>query len=142
LIQQATEMVKQNSRQRAEASVTDAKPDARSNEARSNSEATAANAEATASNAETTAANAETMEMIEKFPPEIATLLVVAGVAGLVLPGPFGTPLLIAGGVVLWPKTFRPIERWFSRKFPAAHREGVIQIKQFVTDLNRRFPND
>jgi hypothetical protein len=81
-------------------------------------------------------------EMLGNFPPEIATLLVIAGIAGVILPGPIGTPLLIAGGVVLWPKTFRPIEKWFSRKFPALHREGVIQLKEFVNDLNRRFPEE
>jgi hypothetical protein len=82
----------------------------------------------------------KTIEMLEHFPKEIAALLMMAGLAGLILPGPIGTPLLIAGGVVIWPKTFRPIELWFSRRFPKAHREGVIQIKEFVRDLNRRFP--
>ena len=85
--------------------------------------------------------NAEqTIEMLEHFPPEIATLLIMAGVAGVLLPGPVGAPLLIAGGVILWPKTFRPVERWFSRKFPAMHREGVIQLKEFIRDLSSRFP--
>jgi len=81
-------------------------------------------------------------EMLGQFPPEIATLLVVAGLAGIPLPGPFGMPLLIAGGVVLWPKTFQPIERWFSKKFPKVHQEGVVQLKEFLNDLNRRFPED
>lgn len=81
------------------------------------------------------------VEMLGEFPREIATLLVMAGVAGILLPGPVGAPLLIAGGVTLWPKTFRPIERWFSRTFPAMHREGVIQLKEFVGNLNRRFPD-
>jgi hypothetical protein len=85
--------------------------------------------------------NAEsTIEMLEQFPPEIATLLIMAGVAGVLLPGPVGAPLLIAGGVILWPKTFRPVERWFSRKFPGMHREGVIQLKDFIRDLNHRYP--
>lgn len=79
-------------------------------------------------------------EMLGSFPPEIAMLLIVAGVAGVVLPGPIGAPLLLAGGVVFWPKTFRPIETWFSRRFPSVHREGVIQLKEFLKDLNRRFP--
>ena len=82
----------------------------------------------------------KTIEMLGHFPPEIATLLVIAGVAGVLLPGPVGAPLLIAGGVMMWPKTFRPIELWFSRKFPAMHREGVIQLKEFIRDLNQRYP--
>jgi hypothetical protein len=93
------------------------------------------------------AANMETTldemhaEVLEQFPPEIATLLIVAGVAGVLLPGPIGAPLILAGGVTLWPKTFRPIERWFSRKFPAMHKEGVIQLKEFVNDLKSRYPD-
>lgn len=82
----------------------------------------------------------KTIELLEHFPPEIASLLIMAGVAGVLLPGPVGLPLLIAGGVIMWPKTFRPIELWFSRKCPALHREGVIQLKEFIADLNQRFP--
>lgn len=80
-------------------------------------------------------------ELLGKLPPEIASLLIIAGVAGILLPGPIGMPLLIAGGVTYWPKTFGPIERWFNRRFPAAHREGVIQIKEFIDNLKKRFPD-
>ena len=83
----------------------------------------------------------ETIEMLGKLPSEIGMLLVMSGIAGILLPGPVGTPLLIAGGVTMWPKTFQPIERWFSRRFPKAHREGVYQIKQFVENLQNRFPD-
>ena len=80
-------------------------------------------------------------ELLQQFPPEIATLLIMAGVAGVLLPGPIGAPLILAGGVTLWPKTFRPIERWFHRRFPAMHREGVIQLKEFVHHLKERYPD-
>ena len=90
---------------------------------------------------ETTESNDTPTEMLGQLPPEFATLLIFAGVAGIVLPGPVGTPMLIAGCVMMWPKTFRPIESWFSRRFPRMHREGVIQIKEFVTDLRHRFPD-
>lgn len=83
----------------------------------------------------------EAIEMLGKLPAEIGMLLVMSGIAGILLPGPVGTPLLIAGGVTMWPKTFQPIERWFSRRFPQAHREGVYQIKQFVENLQNRFPD-
>lgn len=79
-------------------------------------------------------------ELLQQFPPEIAMLLIMAGVAGVLLPGPIGAPLILAGGVTLWPKTFRPMERWFRRKFPAMHQEGVVQLKEFVKDLKNRFP--
>ncbi len=81
-------------------------------------------------------------ELLGKLPPEIGMLLVISGVAGVLLPGLVGTPLLIAGGVSIWPKTFEPIERWFSRKFPSVHKEGVIQIKEFISDLHKRFPDN
>ena len=84
----------------------------------------------------------KTIELLGHLPPEMATLLMIAGAAGVVLPGPVGTPLLIAGCVMMWPKTFRPIELWFSRRFPKFHREGVVQIKEFVADLKLRFPDD
>lgn len=84
--------------------------------------------------------SAEGPEMLGKIPPEIAMLLVLSGIAGIILPGPIGTPLLLAGGVTIWPKTFQPIEKWFSRKFPAAHREGVYQMKQFMSQIEKRYP--
>ena len=84
----------------------------------------------------------QTIEMLGKLPPEIGMLLVISGIAGILLPGPVGTPLLIAGGVTMWPKTFQPIERWFSRRFPKVHQEGVFQIKEFVASLQRRFPEN
>ena len=83
----------------------------------------------------------ETIEMLGKLPAEFGMLLILSGIAGVLLPGPVGMPLLIAGGVTMWPKTFDPIERWFSRKFPTIHREGVFQIKEFIADLQRRFPD-
>jgi len=84
----------------------------------------------------------EYIEYLGKLPSELGTMLVIVGVAGVLLPGPVGTPMLIAGAVALWPKTFAPMERRFAKKFPAAHREGVKQIRRYISDLNRRFPND
>jgi hypothetical protein len=89
---------------------------------------------------ESTDGESPQIEMLGKLPPEIGMLLILSGIAGILLPGPVGTPLLIAGGVTLWPKTFQPIERWFSRRCPQAHREGVLQIKEFVANLQNRFP--
>jgi hypothetical protein len=83
----------------------------------------------------------ESIELLGRLPPEIGMLLIISGIAGVLLPGPVGTPLLIAGGVTLWPKTFEPIERWFSQRFPSVHQEGVFQIKEFISDLQKRFPD-
>lgn len=82
------------------------------------------------------------IELLGKLPPEIGTMLIAIGIAGILLPGPIGTPMLIAGALVYWPKTFAPLERSFAKRCPGIHREGVIQIKRFISDLNRRFPDN
>lgn len=82
------------------------------------------------------------IELLGKLPPEIGTMLIAIGIAGILLPGPIGTPMLIAGALVYWPQTFAPIERALAKRCPGIHREGVIQIKRFISDLNRRFPDN
>ncbi len=82
------------------------------------------------------------IEMLGKLPPEIGTMLMAVGIAGVLLPGPVGTPMLIAGALVIWPKTFSPLERSFAKWCPGIHHEGVTQVKRFVSDLNRRFPEN
>jgi hypothetical protein len=74
------------------------------------------------------------------MPKEVGVLLVLAGIGGLLLPGPWGTPFIIVGGVVLWPRVFERVEIAFGRRFPKAHRQGVRQIQRFLADLDRRYP--
>lgn len=81
------------------------------------------------------------MELLGKLPPEIGAMLIIAGVAGVLLPGPIGTPMIIAGALVVWPKTFAPVERSFAKYCPHLHREGVRQVRRYVSDLQRRFPD-
>jgi hypothetical protein len=73
------------------------------------------------------------------LPKELGVMLVSAGVIGVVLPGP-GTPALVAGGLILWPEAFGKVERWFQKRYPVTHREGVRHINRFLTDLERRYP--
>jgi len=73
------------------------------------------------------------------LPRELGVMLVSAGVIGMVLPGP-GTPALIAGGLILWPDAFGKAERWFQRRFPRTHRQGIGHINRFLSDLERRYP--
>jgi hypothetical protein len=80
------------------------------------------------------------VQRIKTLPKEVGVLLVVAGLGGLLFPGPFGTPFLIMGGVVLWPKAFEKLETLLARKFPKVHHEGVQVIVRFVKDLERRYP--
>ena len=49
---------------------------------------------------------------------EVGALLIVSGIAGILLPGPVGTPLLILGCVMIWPKSFERIDLFFAKRFP------------------------
>jgi len=77
---------------------------------------------------------------IPGVPQELGVLLVVAGIWGVLLPGPIGTPFLIVGGVILWPAAFRRVDRCLVKRFPRLHHLGMTQLKRLVTDLERRYP--
>jgi hypothetical protein len=77
---------------------------------------------------------------LEDLPKELGVLLASVGVLGVVSPGIAGAPALIAGGLVLWPKTFGKVEDWFQCRFPLAHRESMKQVGRFLDDLQRRYP--
>lgn len=68
-------------------------------------------------------------------------MLVSVGAIGFILPAMAGLPALVAGGMVLWPRTFGPVESWAARRFPTAYREGMRQIGRYLDDLERRFPD-
>ena len=74
------------------------------------------------------------------MPREIGVLLVVAGIGGILLPGPIGTPFLILGGMILWPGAFERTETCLKKRFPRMHRLGFRQIDRFLVDLDRRYP--
>ena len=82
----------------------------------------------------------ENSETLGPIPKELAILFVVAGVGGVLLPGPIGTPFLIIGAVALWPQALEAADRGIRNRFPRAHRCGVGQVKRFVADLERRYP--
>ena len=71
---------------------------------------------------------------------EVGALLIVSGIAGILLPGPVGTPLLILGCVMVWPKAFERMDLFFAKRFPRAHHLGVLQSRRFLSDLERRYP--
>jgi hypothetical protein len=77
---------------------------------------------------------------LRKLPPEIGILLLVVGTAGVLLPGPVGSPFLVAGGIALWSAGFRKVERWFMNVAPGLHDTGIRQIEHFLVDLERRYP--
>ena len=77
---------------------------------------------------------------LRKLPPEIGILLIVVGTAGVLLPGPVGSPFLVAGGIALWPAGFRKVERWLMNAAPGLYETGIRQIEHFLVDLERRYP--
>jgi len=83
---------------------------------------------------------AEQARRFEELPKEVGVLLIVAGLGGVLLPGPVGSPFLILGGLVLWPAAFRRVENCFVKRFPKLHRQSVRQIARFLDDLDRRYP--
>jgi hypothetical protein len=84
--------------------------------------------------------NDEQLELIGVLPREVGVLLIVAGVGGILLPGPVGSPFLLLGAVTLWPRLFTKFETYFQKRFPKMHRTGTRQIHRFLADLDRRYP--
>jgi len=75
------------------------------------------------------------------LPKEAGVMLVSVGVLGFVLPAVAGTPAIVAGGLVLWPRTFGKLERWVQRRYPMVYYEGMRQICRYLDDIERRFPD-
>ncbi len=78
---------------------------------------------------------------LESLPKELGVLLMVAGLGGVLLPGPVGAPFLVLGGLVLFPKAFAKVDRKLANRFPRLHQEGMRQIIRFVNDLENRYPS-
>jgi hypothetical protein len=77
---------------------------------------------------------------ISELPKEVGVMLIAAGIVGLILPGP-GTPAVIAGGLALWPNAFGKLESWLEGRYPEVHKEGMRQVRRYLRDLEKRYPN-
>ncbi|NBS32426.1 MAG: hypothetical protein EBS83_06405 [Planctomycetia bacterium] len=82
----------------------------------------------------------EMEDRLAALPKEVGVLLVTIGAMGVVLPGIVGTPALLAGGLLLWPRGFRSVNGWLQRKCPKIHRHGAAQLIRYLDDLERRYP--
>jgi hypothetical protein len=74
------------------------------------------------------------------MPREIGVLLVTIGVFGMAMPGIVGTPALLAGGLMLWPRGFRSVNGWLRRRCPGIHGQGIGQLMRYLDDMERRYP--
>ena len=83
-----------------------------------------------------------TVEKIKKLPTPVGVILMGVGVAGLILPGPIGTPFILAGGLVLAPKVFGKVDRCVQKRFPGFHRVSMEAVERFVDDLEKRYPSE
>ena len=80
-------------------------------------------------------------ERIEELPRDVGWMLFGVGFAGFVAPGIFGLPFMVAGGMILWPKTTKRLQNLLVR--PSATKTevaGMKQIVRFLDDLERRYP--
>lgn len=84
--------------------------------------------------------NDELSRRLAELPREIGVLLVTIGVVGIVLPGLAGTPALLAGGLMLWPRGFRKVDHWLAQRWPGVHRHGSEQLIRYLDDMERRYP--
>ena len=58
-------------------------------------------------------------ELVGALPREVGILLIAAGVGGILLPGPIGSPFLLLGAVTLSPRLFSKLEARFRQAVPA-----------------------
>ena len=79
-------------------------------------------------------------ELLGTLPRELSWLLITAGIGGILLPGPVGTPFLLLGGATLFPRFFATLESGFRRRFPRCHERGLQQIQRYIADMERRYP--
>jgi hypothetical protein len=82
----------------------------------------------------------EQIRKVRAMPTEVGVLLIVSGIGGILLPGPVGTPFLVLGCMILWPKAFHRVGICLESHLPKMHHHGVKQINRFLDDLDKRYP--
>lgn len=77
---------------------------------------------------------------IEQLPRDVGWLLFGVGFAGFVAPGVFGLPFMVAGGMILWPKTTQRLHGLLGGGSPEMMNAGINQVLRFLDDLEKRYP--
>ena len=79
-------------------------------------------------------------ELLGTLPRELSWLMIAAGIGGILLPGPIGTPFLLLGAATLSPRLFTRMETAFRKRFPRCHRQGMKQVRRDLDDMQYRYP--
>ncbi len=88
------------------------------------------------------AANDSIPAGIQQLPRDVGWMLFGVGFAGFVAPGIFGLPFMVAGGMILWPKTANRLQGLLAKDSPQkTMAPGMKQIIRFLDDLERRYPS-
>jgi hypothetical protein len=90
--------------------------------------------------ADLTPEHLEQIRKVRAMPTEVGILLIVSGIGGILLPGPVGTPFLVLGCMMLWPKAFHRVGICLESHLPNMHHHGIKQINRFLDDLDTRYP--
>ncbi|MFM1800783.1 MAG: hypothetical protein RJA81_135 [Planctomycetota bacterium] len=78
-------------------------------------------------------------ERLKRLSPEAAAAVIASGLIFWIVPGP-GTPLILAGGLRLWPEFFQKFSHGLKRYFPKGHSASLEVLRRFLDDLENRFP--
>ena len=85
-------------------------------------------------------ADRELIDKIRKLPPDVGYLMINIGILGIIVPGIFGLPFLVAGAAVVSPRSRNWILDKLGRRPPRALYTTLRQISRFVDDVERRYP--
>ncbi len=77
---------------------------------------------------------------VEKMPRDVGVMLLTVGLAGVILPGIIGLPFMLAGGIILMPKTTQKLKKKLGVDNTPHGEFADRQINRFLDDLDRRYP--
>jgi hypothetical protein len=89
---------------------------------------------------EAAARDAHILARLSRLPASVGLVMMAAGVAIMPLPGPFGTPLIVCGGLVVAPRTFGKINDFGKRRFPKVRQQALEIVERFLNDMEKRYP--
>ena len=76
-----------------------------------------------------------------RLPTPVGLVMMAAGVVVMPLPGPFGTPLIVCGGLVVAPRVFGKINEVGKRRFPKVRQQALAIVERFLDDMEKRYPS-